>query len=176
MCQGYFAARGGCRQSGSRVRSALRLLTAWLMATTLLLPQVLPAQEKIVTLSFTRELLYTIARDNEGQMTEEIVARLKGLSPGITDVRIGRLGGEVTLACTAAAGDDLQVKFNFILEKMAFYRMAAAREDIDGMLKILEPSMSKEPLILAVGYRTKGPYSIVDLTLDLGSAVRGGHE
>ena len=92
------------------------------------------AQEKRISLSFTKELLYNIARDNEGQMTDEIVSRLLGLSPAVADVDIIRSGADIILAYTFMAADKLPVRFRLIVEKLAFYRMAAAREDVSGML------------------------------------------
>jgi hypothetical protein len=50
---------------------------------------------------------------------------------------------------------------------MAFYRLATARDDIDGMLAILSEAKNKEPLILDLAYRYDEHYSIVDVTLDL---------
>ena len=133
-------------------------------------------QEKQVTLTFTKELLYNIARDNEGEMTDEIVGRLKGLSPAVEGVKILRSGGEITLDYAVLAGDDLTVNFALTLDKMAFYRMAAAREDIDGMLKILAPARAREPLILELSYRYTEHYSVVDLLLDLRPAVKARDE
>ncbi len=130
------------------------------------------SQEKTVTLSFTKELLYNIARDNEGEMTDEIVGRLKGLSPSVEKVSILRSGGEITLDYVVVAGDDLTVNFGLTLDKLALYRMAAAREDIDGMLKILAPARAREPLILELSYRYNEHYSIVDLVLDLRPAMK----
>ena len=125
------------------------------------------AQEKSVSLRFTKELLYTMAKDNDGEMLNEIVDRLRGLSPDVADVTLRRSGGHVTLVYTVMAAEDLPVSFHLTLEKMALYRMAAARKDIDGMLGILRPAVKREPLILDLGYRFNEHYSIVDLTLDL---------
>ncbi len=139
-------------------------------------PSRAPAQEKKVSLSFTKELLYNMARDNEGEMTPEIIDRLRGLSPDVADVRILRSGGHITLEYTVMAADDLPVHFHLTLEKMALYRMAAAREDIDGMLRILRPAVEKEPLILGLAYRFNDHYSIVDLTIDFGPALQAWEE
>jgi len=130
-------------------------------------PAPAPAQEKRVSLRFTKELLYKMAKDNDGEMVREIVDRLRGLSPDVADVSLRRSGGHVTLEYTVMAADDLPVSFHLTLEKMALYRMAAARKDIDGMLGILRPAVQREPLILDLGYRFNEHYSIVDLTIDL---------
>jgi len=165
--------------AGSRRGPEGLFLAAAVLVAGLLGPAFLPvtfAQEKIVTLSFTKELLYNIARDNEGEMTAEIVSRLKGLSPSVEEVKIIRSGGEVSLSYLIRAGDDLDVAFSLTLEKMAFYRMAAAREDIDGMLKIVESAKQREPLILDVAYRYNEHYSIIDLYIDLGPALERREE
>jgi hypothetical protein len=135
-------------------------------------PSRTPAQEKEVSLFFTKELLYKMARDNEEEMTREIIDRLRGLSPDVASVRLLRSGGHITLEYTVMAADDLPVHFHLTLEKMALYRMAAAREDIDGMLRILKPAVEKEPLILGLAYRFNSHYSIVDLTIDLALAMQ----
>lgn len=165
----------GCRRAGCRRRLAIPILSGWLLAAVLF-PATLQAQEKTVALFFTKELLYNIARDNEGDATKEIVERLKGLSPSITEVDILREGGDVVLAYLVQIDEDLEVKFNLTLEKMAFYRMAAAREDVDGMLKILRQAKTKEPLIQAIAYRFDENYAIIDLTVDLGPAIRKREE
>ncbi|MFC1657631.1 hypothetical protein ACFL2P_03580, partial [Candidatus Moduliflexota bacterium] len=160
-------------------RGSRRLGTACagaMLSAALLLPAVATAQEKTVNLSFTKELLYNIARDNDGEMTKDLVNRLKGLSPAVSDARIIRSGGDITLAYLVRAGEDMDVAFNLTLEKMAFYRMAAARADIDGMLKILAPAKEREPLILGIAYRYNDHYSIVDLTLDLRPVIRAREE
>jgi len=135
-------------------------------------PSSASAQEKTVSLSFTKELLYNIARDNEGEMRREHISRLKGLSPIAVKVDIVRGGGNITLLYSVRAGTDIVVDFNLSLEKMAFYRLATAREDIDGMLAILAEAKKKEPLILDLSYRYDEHYSIVDVTLDLLPIIR----
>lgn len=129
------------------------------------------APEKKITLSFTKELLYNIARDNDGQMKEEIVGRLLGLSPAVSEADIIRSGGNIILLYTIRASEDLSVAFRLTVEKLAFYRMAAAREDVAGMLRILKPVGELEPLILDLSYRYDDRYSIIDLTVDLGPAL-----
>jgi hypothetical protein len=129
------------------------------------------APEKKVALSFTKELLYNIARDNEDQMKEEILSRLLGLSPAVSNVDIIRSGGDVILVYTMDAAENLPVTFRLVIEKLAFYRMAAAREDVAGMLRILEPVKAKEPLIASLAYRYNDRYSIIDLAVDVGPAL-----
>jgi hypothetical protein len=140
------------------------------------LPSSAAAQEKTISLSFTKELLYNIARDNEGEMKREHISRLKGLSPAAVRVDIIRRGGNITLAYSVRAGRDIVVNFKLTLEKMAFYRLATAREDIDGMLAIMVEAKKKEPLILDLSYRYDEHYSIFDVTLDLLPIIRQREE
>ena len=157
------------------VKGVIRLLTVIgcaALSWALSLPSSAAAQEKTVSLSFTKELLYNIARDNEGEMRRGHISRLKGLSPVAVRVDIIRGGGDITLSYSVRAGTDIVVDFNLTLEKMAFYRLATAREDVDGMLAILAEARKKEPLILDLAYRYDEHYSIVDVTLDLLPIIR----
>jgi hypothetical protein len=157
------------------VKGVIRLLAVVgcaALSGALTLPPSAAAQEKTVSLSFTKELLYNIARDNEGEMKREHISRLRGLSPAAVRVDIIRRGGNITLSYLVKAGTGIVVDFNLTLEKMAFYRLATAREDIDGMLAILAEAKKKEPLILDLAYRFDEHYSIVDVTLDLLPIIR----
>ncbi len=162
----------GFRAAMKGVIRLLAVLGYAALSGTLSLPSPAAAQEKTIPLSFTKELLYNIARDNEGEMKREHISRLKGLSPAAVKVDIIRRGGNITLAYSVRAGIDIVVDFNFTLEKMAFYRLATAREDIDGMMAILGEAKKKEPLILDLSYRYDEHYSIVDVTLNLLPIIR----
>ena len=151
--------------------------TAWLLLLTLiLLPAVSAAQEKSFSLSFTKEVLYNIARDSQGDKTGEIVDRMIGLSPGVKDVKIWRTGNKIALIYTAAIEGDLELDFTFSLDRMAYYRMATARSDTEGMMGILGDVKAREPLILAIGYRFNDRYSIVDLVLDIRPLLKAREE
>jgi hypothetical protein len=156
--------------------SQLPVLLAAVFIVALGFPSTAAAQEKNVSLRFTKELLYNMARDNEGEMLREIVDRLRGLSPDVADVRLLRSGGHITLEYTVMAAKDVPVHFHLTLEKMALYRMAAARADIDGMLEILRPAVAKEPLILDLSYRFNDRYSIIDLSIDLRPVLEAREE
>jgi hypothetical protein len=134
------------------------------------------AQEKKVSLVFTGELLSQIATDNQGEQTAEIVDRIIGLSPAVLNVRLQRTGGRVSLFLTASGADELQVNFQFTLDKMVYYRMRTARADITGMTGALQEAKAAEPLLREVGYRYDGRYSMIDLTLDLRPAIKAARE
>ena len=134
------------------------------------------AQEKLVSLVFTGELLSQIATDSQGDQTAEIVDRIIGLSPAVNNVRLQRAGGRVSLFLAAAGGGDLQVDFQFTLDKMVYYRMRTARADINGMTAALQEAKAAEPLLREVGYRYDGRYSMIDLTLDLRPAIKAARE
>jgi len=144
-------------------------VVAALLATTA------SAQEKLVSLVFTGELLSQIATDSQGDQTAEIVDRIIGLSPAVLNVRLQRAGGRVSLFL-AASGGDLPVNFQFTLDKMVYYRMRTARADINGMTAALQEAKAAEPLLREVGYRYDGRYSMIDLTLDLRPAITAARE
>jgi hypothetical protein len=134
------------------------------------------AQEKKISLIFTGELLSQIATDNQGEQTAEIVDRIIGLSPSVLNVRLQRASGRVALFLTASGAEDLPVSFQFTLDKMVYYRMRTAAADITGMTEALQEAKAAEPLLLAVGYRFDGRYSIIDLTVDLRTAAKAARE
>ena len=134
------------------------------------------AQEKMVSLVFTGELLSQIATDNQGEQTAEIVDRIIGLSPAVLNVRLQRAGGRVSLFLAASGADELRVNFQFTLDKMVYYRMRTARADITGMTGALQEAKAVEPLLREVGYRFDGRYSMIDLTLDLRPAIKAARE
>ena len=139
-------------------------------------PTAAAAQEKMVSLVFTGELLSQIATDNQGEQTAEIVDRIIGLSPTLLSVRLQRAGGRVSLFLAAGGADDLLVNFQFTLDKMVYYRMRTARADITGMTGALQEAKAAEPLLREVGYRYDGRYSMIDLTLDLRPAIKAARE
>jgi len=134
------------------------------------------AQEKKVSLVFTAELLSQIATDNLGEQTAEIVDRVIGLSPALLNVRLQRTGGRVSLFLAASGADEIEVNFQFTLDKMVYYRMRTARADITGMTGALQEAKAAEPLLREVGYRYDGRYSMIDLTLDLRPAIKAARE
>lgn len=145
-------------------------------AISLLLATAAGAQEKKVSLIFTGELLSLIATDNQGEQTAEIVDRIIGLSPAVLDARLQRASGRVILSLTASGVDELPVSFKFSLDKMVYYRMRTARADVTGMTEALQEAKAAEPLLLEVGYRFDGRYSIIDLTIDLRQAIKAVRE
>jgi len=157
-----------------RLFPALCLLLVPVFAA--LLATTAPAQEKMVSLVFTGELLSQIATDNQGEQTAEIVDRIIGLSPAVLDVRLQRTGGRVSLFLAASVADELRVNFLFTLDKMVYYRMRTARADITGMTGALQAAKAAEPLLREVGYRYDGRYSMIDLTLDLRPAIKEARE
>jgi hypothetical protein len=161
-------------QKGPRPYPGLCLLLV--PAIALFLATAAPAQEKKVSLIFTAELLTQIATDNQGEQTAEIVDRIIGLSPTVLSVRLQRAGGRVILFLAARGADELQVNFQFTLDKMVYYRMRTARADITGMTGALQEAKAAEPLLREVGYRYDGRYSMIDLTLDLRPAIKAARE
>lgn len=134
------------------------------------------AQEKTVTLNFPGDLLSQIATDNQGEMTKEITGRILGLSPSVSNVRLRRASGVITLALTTRTEDGLKVDFDFSLGKMVYYRMTTAKADVNGMMQILQEAKAAEPLLLAVDYRYDERYSIIDLKVDLRPAIKAREE
>jgi hypothetical protein len=139
-------------------------------------PTAAAAQEKMVSLVFTGELLSQIATDNQGEQTAEIVNRIIGLSPAVLSVRLQRAGGRVSLFLATSGVDELRVSFEFTIDKMIYYRMRTARADITGMTEALQQAKAAEPLVREVGYRFDGRYSMIDLTLDLRPAIKSARE
>ena len=139
-------------------------------------PTAAAAQEKMVSLVFTGELLSQIATDNQGEQTAEIVNRIIGLSPSVHSVRLQRAGGRVSLFLATSGVDELRVSFEFTIDKMIYYRMRTARADITGMTEALQQAKAAEPLVREVGYRFDGRYSMIDLTLDLRPAIKSARE
>jgi len=134
------------------------------------------AQEKKVSLIFTGELISLIATANQGEQSAEIVDRIIGLSPAVLNVRMQRASGRVSLFLTASGADELPVNFQFTLDKMVYYRMRAARADVNGMTAAIQEAMTAEPLLREVGYRYDGRYSMIDLTLDLRPSIKAARE
>ena len=134
------------------------------------------AQEKLVSLAFTDELLSRIATDSQGEQSAEIVDRVIGLSPALLNVRLQRASGRVSLFLTTSADEDLPVEFQLTLDKMAYYRMRTARTDAAGMTQALQEAKAFEPLLLEVAYRHDGRYAIVDCTIDLRPALKAARQ
>ena len=88
------------------------------------------AQEKMVSLVFTGELLRQIATDNQGEQTTAIVNRIIGLSPDVLNVRLQRTSGRVSLFLTTSGANELPMSFQFTIDKMVYYRLCTARTDI----------------------------------------------
>lgn len=151
---------------------SLKRLLAAALCLAVLAAAPAAAQQKKVSLIFTNDVLNQIATDNQGEMTEEIIGRITGLSPWISTVRLRRASGRVTLEIAMRPEDDLQLRFKFSLDKMLYYRLKTARADVDGMTASLQEAREAEPLLLGVAYRFDDRYAIVDLTLDLREAIR----
>lgn len=145
--------------------------------TLVLVPALLPsgaaaaAEQKLVSLAFTDELLARVATDSQGEQTTEIINRVIGLSPSLLNVRLQRASGRVSFFVTTGADDAIPVEFQLTLDKMAYYRMRTARADAAGMTQALQEAKSFEPLLLEIAYRHDGRYAIVDCTVDLGPAL-----
>ena len=142
-----------------------------------LLATAVQAQEKKISLVFTKELLSQIAADNQGELTGKIVDRIIGLSPEVLNVRVERPSVRVSLYITTMGGaDEFPVSFQFTLDKMTYYRIHNASADLPGITEALQDAKAVEPLLLSVGYRYDGRYSIVDLVIDLRPAIKTASE
>ncbi len=174
----YYERKRYARHKGKKVRigPVAGFVTGCFLGSTLLLTPSASAQEKQLTIRFTKMSLYDIATDIHGEKTEKIASRIVGLSPPVTAVRIHRTETDVTLGFTVKVEGNLTVKFDLTLDKMTFYRMATARTDVDGMLKRLQVAREHEPLILSVEYRYDEHYCFVDLALDLRPAILAREE
>jgi len=160
----------GVTRSIGKSRST-NLVSLLALAVALSIAPGAPAQELTVPLVFNEELLSVMATDNQGERTKDIVDRIVGLSPAVQTARLRRAGGRISLFVTASGADAIPASFQFTLDKMIYYRMLTAPADVSGITEAIQEAKAAEPLIRAVGYRSDGRYSVIDVRLDMRQAL-----